>query len=259
METAMEWYTRMILNLPPRAKDVKELRESAPELFTDEEIKETTRYLRRYIHPLYWDTYELREEVRVWLQDFEEKMPEGDYCDHPCCIRKTAGDNADGYMHMMTVAGGRDRNPPAKSFFDLINATKIKNATVLRVILTDPYIYFDTGQNGDGGGFNNLLKLLEHLNIDSSTEFRLELTPQNDSEKKDRFETKIQQEFPSCTVFNHNNASTFHDRFIFVQYNNSQCKAWYGPSLNGLNSNSIIIFGDLTDSNAVQQLSQRLL
>ncbi|HFI5594346.1 TPA: hypothetical protein ACGQSU_002954 [Raoultella planticola] len=256
----MEWFTRMILNLPPRAKDVKELRDSAPELFTDEEIKENISYHQRYIHPLYWDIYELREAVRVWLQDFEGQTPEGDYCDHPCCIiRKMARDNADGYMHMMTVAGGRDRNPPAKSFFDLINATKIKNATVLRVILTDPYIYFDIGQNGDGGGFNNLLKLLEHLNINSSTEFRLELTPQSDSETKDRFEREIQQKFPQCTVSNHNNSSSFHDRFIFVQYSNNQCKAWYGPSLNGLNSNSIIIFGDLTDSNAVRQLSQRLL
>lgn len=254
----MAWFTRMILNLPPRAKDVKELRESAPELFTDEEIKETTKDHRRYIHPLYWDRYELREAVRVWLQDFEEKTPEEDYCDYPCCIRKKAGDNADGYMHAMTVAGGSDRNPPAKSFFDLIDATKIKSATVLQVILTDPYIYSDIGQNGDGGGFDNLLKLLEHLNIDSSTKFELKLTPQNDLEKKESFKKKIKQKFSCCEVLDHDRSSTFHDRFIFVKYNNNQCKAWYGPSLNGLNSKSIIIFGDLTDNNAVKQLSQRL-
>lgn len=258
----MEWFTRMILDLPPRAKDVKELRESAPELFSNEKCKGITKHPRAFFHPLYWDAYELREAIRDWLQRFEEPVtdiPERDSCNHPYCLRKKGGFNVNNDMQLMTVAGGKGHNPPAKSFFNLIDATKIKKAIVQRVILTDPYIYSDIGQNGNGGGFDNLLKLLEHLNILSTSSFELKLTPQNDLQKIDRLEKRIQQKFTRCSVSNHSNTSTFHDRFIFVQYNSGEEKAWYGPSLNGLNSDSIIIFGDLTEADALMQLSQRLL
>ncbi|MCU6409295.1 hypothetical protein [Enterobacter quasiroggenkampii] len=258
----MEWFTRMLLDLPPRNKDIKELMDSAPELFSNESVEGIKVYHRTFRRHFYWESFELREDIRYWLRrhevsetDLNQEM----ICDHPDCQRIKGRSGSNDYMQMMTVAGGRDSNPPAKSFFDLINATKITNAEVQRVILTDPYIYSDIGQNGEGGGFNNLLKLLETLNIADSTEFNLQLTPQNDKEQISRFENSIKRKFPNCSVSNHNSRSTFHDRFILVQYVGGKSKGWYGPSLNGLNGDSIIIFGDLTDSNALAQLSQRLL
>ena len=262
MEKLMEWFNRMVLGLPPRAKDLKELKESAPELFSNEDSFPVTPIIYPFIHHFYWNTHEFRELVKIWVQSYkenaEERSEEG-YCDHLYCLRKKVISDAEGYMQMMTVAGGKGRNPPAKSFFDLINKTKIKNTNVVRVILTDPFIYTDVGQTGEGGGFSNLLTLLENLNNSTQSTFELQLTPQNNVEKKDRFESSIKQKFPNCTVSNHNNSSTFHDRFIFVQYANGEHRAWYGPSLNGLGSNSIIIFGDLIDNNAVTQLSKMLL
>ncbi|MRS19805.1 hypothetical protein GJV08_11625 [Enterobacteriaceae bacterium RIT692] len=258
----MEWFNRMILGLPPRAKDVKELKDSAPELFSNDNSDPFTPIDHFFGPHFYWTTHELRDSVKIWVQSYEDiaaDRPEEGYCDHPHCLRKKGISDVEGYMQMMTVAGGKDRNPPAKSFFDLINATKIKNTEVARVILTDPFIYSDIGQTGEGGGFSNLLILLENLTNSTASTFELQLTPQNNVEKKDKFENSIKQKFPNCTVSNHKNSSTFHDRFIFVQYANGFHKAWYGPSLNGLGSNSIIIFGDLTDNNAVTRLSQMLM
>lgn len=258
----MEWFTRMLLDLPPRYEDIKELMDSVPELFSNERIEEIEKQHRTFRHPIYWDSYELREAIRDWLRRYgvpELDVNKENTCGHPDCLRLKGRSSNSDYMQMMTVAGGRDNNPPAKSFFDLINATKITNSVVHRVILTDPFIYSDIGQNGEEGGFNNLLKLLETLNVVDSSEFSLQLTPQNDKEKIARFENSIKRKFPKCSVSNHKNRSTFHDRFILVQYSDGKSKGWYGPSLNGLNSDSIIIFGDLTDTNALAQLSQRLL
>lgn len=194
----MEWFTRMILDLPPRTKDIKELRESAPELFSNKKREDITEHSEVFFHPFYWNAQELKEAIHDWLQRFEARVTDtSEYgaCDHPNCPRNREGCNANNHMQLMTVAGGKGHNPPAKSFFDLIDKTKRKSAIVQQVILTDPYIYSDIGQNGEGGGFDNLLKLLEHLNILDTTPFELKLTPQSDLQKKDIFEKEIQKNF----------------------------------------------------------------
>ncbi|HEM7507749.1 TPA: hypothetical protein U2J54_000723 [Providencia rettgeri] len=255
----MEWLTRMALGLPPRAEDVKKLKEIAPELFSSEKYHSAEKFL---FPPYYYSSEELRELISIWLKKIEQSdvdTPPKDTCSYPHCIRKVDTSNGGDCIEMMTIAGGKAQNPPAKSFFNLIDSTKLKNSVVQRVILTDPYIYSDIGQHGEIGGFNNLLELLEHLNILSDTKFTLELTPQNDSDKITRFENSIKKKFSNCTVSNHRNDSKFHDRFILVQYTDETSIAWYGPSLNGLNSSSIVIFGDLTDNNALSKLTKLLL
>ena len=262
----MQWFTRLVLGLPPRAQDIRELRELAPELFFDREVRGATRRSRVHFHPAFWDSHEFREAVRAWVQEFDEQAPEsqeGEPCDHPFCPRKqrslSANESPHAVMEMMVVAGGTEFNPPAKSFFDLINATKKKYSIVRRVIMTDPFIYADIGQSGSRGGFTNLVKLLGHLNIEQTTSFELQLTPRVGQEKRDELQNMIKKEFPDCTLTSHKSTSTFHDRFIFVEYHDGERRAWYGPSLNGLNSDSIVIFGDVTEASALKQLSQRLL
>ncbi len=262
----MQWFTRLVLGLPPRAQDIRELREAAPELFSDNEARPFHRRKRLYFHPAFLDSLELREAVREWIKECHEQYPEpreGEPCDHPFCRRKArnlrTNDSPHDVMEMMVVGGGKNFNPPAKSFFDLINATKKKKSRVRRLIMTDPYIYSDVGQAGNTGGFSNLVKLMQHLNIDEKSSFELQLTPRVSEEKKTDLQNKIKIEFPGCALSSHRSSSTFHDRFILIEYEDGERRAWYGPSLNGLDSDSIVIFGDVTEASALKQLSQRLL
>lgn len=257
----MEWFVRMMLNLPPRDKDIKELKEIAPELFSGEK-KFINKNYKIPIYPFYIDDYELREIIKIWLQNSEKDITDisrNKLCDYPYCLKKKDNPDTDDCMQMMTIAGGKEQNLPAKSFFHLIDTTKIKGVEIKSVILTDPYIYTDIGQSGNSGGFTQLLKLLEHLNINCNDSFELQLTPQNDLNKRNNFASQIKKTYPNCIVLEHKKNSIFHDRFIFVQYIGEKKKAWYGPSLNGLNSNSIIIFGDITDNIALEKLSRMLL
>ena len=263
----MQWLTRLVLGLPARAQDIKELREAAPELFADNVDRLRIRRGRLYFPPTYLDSLELREAVQAWIRQSHEREPENreaEPCDLPFCPRKTrnvsSADTPHSVMEMMVVAGGlgKEFNPPAKSFFDLINATKKKRSNVRRVIMTDPYIYADIGQTGSTGGFSNLIKLLRHLNIGEQASFELQLTPRVGEDKKLDLQSRIAREFTGCTLSSHKATSVFHDRFIFVEYEDGDRRAWYGPSLNGLNSDSVVIFGDVTESGGPSQFLRQL-
>lgn len=79
-----------------------------------------------YLHPAFWDSRELLEVVRAWIQESEELAPEiqeAEACDHPFCPRKerslSNNESPHSVMEMMVIAGGKEFNPPSKSFFDL--------------------------------------------------------------------------------------------------------------------------------------------
>ena len=212
------------------------------------------------------DSREFTRAVREWAQEVEE-FPEDDGkaepCTSPFCPLKESNlniaDSSCSVMKMMVVGGGDKSKPPAKSFFDLIDITKKKNAVVRRIIMTDPFIYADIGESGSAGGFKNLVLLLKHLNIDEAQKFGLELSPRANDKKKSSLQKMLKTNFSNCILSSHRNKSIFHDRFILAEYDDGECRAWYGPSLNGLNSDSVVIFGDVTQASALKQLSSKLV
>lgn len=50
----------------------------------------------------------------------------------------------------------------------------------------------------------------------------------------------------------------FHDRFYLVRDKNGQMLGVFGPSLNGLSSDSIVIMGDINEPKIIDILNQRL-
>lgn len=262
----MQWLTRLLLGLPPREQDIRELQDTAPELFSSKMGMTPSRPGIIHLHRVFLDSLEFREAIQTWVREYSgEKEPfnnQVEPCDHPFCRRKGNSDNKNesphAVMEMMVVGGGKHSNPPAKSFFNMLNSTKKKKSKIKLVIMTDPYIYSDIGQTGSEGGFDNLIQVLKHLNINDTDTFELQLTPKGIN-KKDTLQKTITLTFPNCSLSTHRTASTFHDRFILVEYEDGDHRGWYGPSLNGLSSDSIIIFGDITDRNTLQQLSKMLL
>ena len=80
-------------------------------------------------------------------------------------------------IQYLTAGGGPDSKPPKGMFFDLVSKSKKKMGIIKEVILTDPYIYHELGEDGVDGGYDNLSKYLEALGISNESSFTLKKTP----------------------------------------------------------------------------------
>src|SRR6266496_2655104 len=76
-------------------------------------------------------------------------------------------------LDLVCAAGGPNRKPPKDEFFNLVRRVHHGVQNVKEVILTDPYIYADVGEDGKPGGFNYLIEYLRILGLEPPSEFTL--------------------------------------------------------------------------------------
>ncbi|PES83463.1 hypothetical protein CN504_13650 [Bacillus anthracis] len=245
------------MGLKPREKDIRQLKGLLPELFEKEAILKIEGPV---IHPLY-PYFRIRlDSLMEWIKQeplIVESSEEGSFSNCNCLLADCLNNRNADKLSMLTV-GGFVSNTPKKGFFDLVTKTH-KGQKVKEVIITDRFIYLDSGEDGTPGGYKNIITYLQTLRIGKTDEFSIITNPHAKSQgKKIAFEEYIRSEFPNVKFRVYQGNNSFHDRFYLVRDRQGQMKGIFGPSLNGLNSESIVIMGDIDDSKVLKTLNDRL-
>ncbi len=159
-------------------------------------------------------------------------------------------------LRLMTVGGGSDRRGPKREFLDLVRRVH-KGSRVREVILTDPYIYSDAAEDDTTGGYANLVEYLRALNLVRDSEFVVRLNPgakRASKGAKEILRRAIRDAFPRARVETFTGNSRFHDRFYLVHDAAGGFRGIFGPSLNGLDSNSVVLMGELEQTRTLERL-----
>jgi len=264
----MESLVRFFLGLPARIQDVEEIERVIPELH-DLRKPETRKRIRR-IHHLFFDFDEdLFEELESWIKSSrDEPLRNADLINCPkedCPIRLGhSHSNSSGdfnHLEYLIAGGGPESKPPKGMFFDLVSKSKKKMGIIKEVILTDPYIYHELGEDGADGGYANLSTYLSTLGLSEESSFTLKKNPspkmgtKQSIELLDRF---LKKNYPNISIGNYSPKCKFHDRFYIVRDDKGKLGGVFGPSLNGLNSNAIVLMGDIEGLQPLKKLSQWL-
>jgi hypothetical protein len=263
----MDWLVRFSLGLPPRAKDVANLRRALPELWNESFELE--------IEPIHvWFPYwraaltnrELLKALREWVSevgDEDDFFPDAnkDCPSNNCPLRggdrARAADSKPLITRFIVAAGGPKAKPPKASFLDLVRRTHPKKDPPREVILTDPYIFSDVSEEGLEGGFSNLVSYLDALGLDSDDSFKLRMTPspkKGNITTRKNFERLLRKSFKNITLEPYASTLKFHDRFYVVRHRSGVIRGVFGPSINGLASNAIVLMGDITDLQPLKKL-----
>lgn len=286
----MKWWYRFWFGLPARDEDIEELKEILPELWDSNWQVDATRLRRLFPDPDLWLWAEspsyILKQLRKWSSDaltLDEPLSHKstikrdssvESCPLPeCPLGKYKKPDQEVQPHpeelevfhdrfrLMCAGGGPNRNVPKAEFFDLVRKVHQGTKQIREVILTDRYIYKDVGEDGRGGGFNNLLGYLETLRLVKDSQFIMKLnpSPKNTTERdKQLFRRVIAEAFPNITFQNFSPKYVFHDRFYLVRDDTGQIKGVFGPSVNGLASNTIALMGELEQKQALERLSEWL-
>lgn len=260
----MEWWIRFCLGLPARPQDVGELTLALPELFIfgqDRCPLDDHVLLPWWLYPA--DRVLKVRDLRDWVRSAEipneSAFVSPEYCPaKECPLRDThhpaiVGDVA--VLHLM-VAGGVHK-PPKQEFLNLVR--KVHKGKIIReVILTDPYIYLDIGEEGDVGGYDAVIDYLGALGLDRDSQFKLKLNPSpKKATKKARklLCRKLKSSFIKINISNFNQGNKFHDRFYLARDDSNRMAGVFGPSLNGLATKSIVLMGELEEE-ALKRIDQ---
>lgn len=295
----MNWLYRFMLGLPARPADVQEIEENFPEITDpswepDPELLEQYPYWRRrgfLDYPmLMLFTKGGREDLRTWIRRLERSQetarrgtsPDSERraSDCPavdCPLRNSSqestkplasqthveyGEKGGFFVEkFMVAAGGPDRKPPKQEFMNLVRQVHKNMPGVSDVILTDPYLYSEIGEDGISGGLGNLFEYLDVLGLRQDSEFTLKTNPNIKIGSKETialFQRAILRKFPHAKFETFSGKYVFHDRFYIVRDKNSQLRGIFGPSLNGLDSNSIVLMGEIEHGNALDRVSKWL-
>ena len=261
----MDWFIRFTLGLKARPEDAKALLETLPELRNREFCFEHRHYFLVF-DPSFRTTAELIEALRKWASevDPEEDESSTDYRNCPsnnCPLRSNKERRKPAeepfIARLMVAAGGPKAKPPKQSFLDLVRRTHSQNDIPREVILTDPYIYSDVSEDGNGGGFSNLVAYLEALGLSSSDSFTLRLTPspkRGAKTAKMNLHRHLKAKFKHIQFNDYSPQLKFHDRFYVVRHRSGAIKGVFGPSLNGLTSDSIVLMGDIDELQPLKKL-----
>jgi hypothetical protein len=263
----MDWIIRFTLGLPARSEDIAVLSRALPELRGRKLRLEQRRYFRLF-HPEFDTNQEIFEALRRWVAAAEiaEEPERQDFRNCPsnnCPLRIEQSKTYDGddpfIARLMVAAGGPNAKPPKDSFLDLVRRTHPENNLACEVILTDPYIYSDVSEDGNEGGFVNLVAYLEALHLSYSNSFTLRMTPspkRGTLAAKDKLHRLLKGTFEKIQIKSHSNHLKFHDRFYVVRHQSGIIKGVFGPSLNGLTSDAIVLMGDIVDIQPVKKLEK---
>lgn len=157
----------------------------------------------------------------------------------------------------MMAAGGPNAKPPRDSFLNLVKRTHPENDPPQEVILTDPYIYSDISEDGQEGGFSNLVAYLEVLGISDDDTFTLLMTPspkRGTVTARKNLHRYLKKKFKNIKLKNYSPQLKFHDRFYVVRHRSGKIKGVFGPSINGLTSDAIVLMGDINELQPLKKL-----
>lgn len=261
----MDWFIRFSLGLKARLEDAKALLEALPELRNREFRFDQRRYFWIF-DPDFHTNEELIEALRQWVSEVE--LPEdycpGDYSNCPsnnCPLRSNQErkNHADELFiaRFMVAAGGPNAKPPKQSFLDLVRRTHSQSDLPREVILTDPYIYSDVSEDGKEGGFSNLVAYLKALGLSSADSFTLRMTPspkRGTKTAKKNLHRHLKEQFKNIQFSDYSPQLKFHDRFYVVRHQSGAIKGVFGPSINGLTSDSIVLMGDIDELQPIKKL-----
>lgn len=254
----MDWFIRFTLGLPARIEDATALRKALPELESQELRLEPRRYFWLF-HPDFDTNKELLEALRRWISEVEtsDDFWSSNYRSCPsnnCPLRSSEAranrDEGVSIARLMVAAGGPNAKPPRDTFLDLVRRTHHGSDTPREVILTDPYIYSDVSEDGHEGGFSNLVAYLEALGISGDDTFILRTTP---SPKRGAVKAKkilhrhLKAHFKNIQFLDYPPKLKFHDRFYVVRHRSGKIKGVFGPSINGLTSDAIVLMGNIDE------------
>lgn len=256
----MTWWLRFCVGLPARREDCEEVRRALPELF-DASFDIDEHFLLPW-----WPSPVVRkltvEDLRRWARvgDVPSKPAAVSPEDCPaeeCPLRKgprpPQAPGAVAVLYFMVASGAH--KPPKDEFLDLVR--RVHRAQSIReVILTDRYIYSDLSERGHPGGYVALIDYLRALGLTRDSAFDLKLNPsakKAESTARDMFERKVKAEFPSVRLRTFPGGHRFHDRFYLTRDQSGKLAGTFGPSLNGLGANAIVLMGGL-ESAALKRL-----
>ncbi|MEQ3337562.1 hypothetical protein [Clostridium butyricum] len=218
------------MGLKPRRKDIDELKEVLPELF-NENFNRGNRYFH-YPYPM-----------ELYYPEFENDSSVID---------------SSNIISFLTLGGGDKNNVPKKRFLDLVKNIH-KDQEVKKVIITDRFIYLDKAEDYTTvGGYDNYVEYLNSLKIDKDKVFTITTNPhaKGSTQSKEIFQRTIQDNFKNVQFEEFSREYKFHDRLYLVKDKKAQIKGVFGPSLNGLMSESIVLMGDISDNNTLKRLNE---
>jgi hypothetical protein len=217
-----------------------------------------------FIHPLYPYRRVKIGLLKEWVKFKPITSPEvqngTSYGTLVCPLLNGQGNNEDPNQIKMLTVGGFVSNSPKKSFLDLVSKTHKRNKGIKDVIITDRFIYSEKSEDGMTGGYSNVVEYLKTLGLEKDDKFNLVVNPHAKStpEKIKLFQKYIKDAFPNVSFDTYHRENYFHDRFYLVRDTSGQINGVFGPSLNGLNSESIVIMGDIKDKGILSKLNKKL-
>jgi|SRR3990172_5194337 len=272
----MNWWIRFLLGLPARPEDVDEVRRVLPELFEGTWKPNPNVIEKREHFPIIWPFYSIiqnADELRVWANTVTDHTPEHEprqvmhspveSCPAVDCPLRSSFEQpvetdeaAPFLLRELMIAGGGTK-PPKAAFLDFVRKVHKDTGKVKEVILTDRYILSDVGEDGTRGGLTNLIEYLEAIGLSQESSFTLRISPhpkyagENASKILHRV---VITKFRKATIDKHSPKFIFHDRLYLVRNDQGIMKGVFGPSLNGLDSKSIALMGEIEQAHSMQKL-----
>ncbi len=280
----MDWWIRFWLGLPCRPEDVEYIRTHLPELLDPD---------RQFAFRIMWPIFLFDGEpesflpaLREWVASADESTPgelpnndwerelqelEGvDASDCPaadCPLRplaKPSGtdendpstpEELDSDFKLDVILAG-DRKAPKALFLDLVKKHHAGGKGIKEVIITDPYLLADTGETGESGGYANVVEYFSALGLKANSSFKLLTNPRTTQDKpsKQVFDRTVKAVFPKVEFDFYPTKYRFHDRLYLVRDRKGILTGVFGPSLNGLDSESIVMMGEIDDSKTLTVL-----
>lgn len=254
----MNWLIRYLLGLPAREQDLKEIKTNFPELIDNPEELNKLDY-PILIHPRFFSEKSFKDWIgisdnnEVHNRDFTSECP---YSNCPQKARENLNDSQESeLLELMTIGGGKKSKTPKDSFFDMVRKIYTGTNNIKKVILTDPYLLADVSMDGNEGGFNNIIEYLKIIIDSCENEFELLISPTlKEQGNKDNFERLLKTKFKNIKFSFYSSDYNFHDRLLITVDNKQNYKGMFGPSFNGLNSKSIVLYGQLEATNTIDKL-----
>ncbi|MBS9926337.1 hypothetical protein [Vibrio alginolyticus] len=259
----MIWFIRFALGLPARPEDVVALKQALPELSLPES-QVLPRRLFWLLEPTFMSNHELIEALRGWADEIDDShlSKHRIECNPVNCPMRVGNsikrNNEEPFVtELLVAAGGPKAKPPKDSFLNLVKQVHPKNDIPSEVIITDPYIYSDVSEDGMEGGYSNLVSYLNALGLRPDDSFTLRMTP---SPKRGTITSRkilqrhLKREFKNIKFVDYSPKLKFHDRFYVVRHRSNVIKGVFGPSLNGLSSDAIVLMGDIEGIQPLKKL-----
>lgn len=265
----MNWLVRFSLGLPARPIDAEVVRKLLPEL-QNQNWRPARRHLLVWLSDDIYSSDQFVDALRRWISEVQESAPlpssRGNCPAQDCPLRQhvagAAGDETDEFLlRYQVAAGGPNAKAPRESFFDLVRKVHPAADQPREVILTDPYIYTDVSEDGLEGGFSNLVDYLTTLGIEQPDGFTLTTTPspkRGGKTAKHNLHRLLKKRFLNITFKDFSPTLAFHDRLYIVRHKTGVMRGLFGPSLNGLSSQSIVLMGELTDPQPMKRIKSWL-